>query len=255
MVSGREDITHSFDTDSDSGTPESEWRAWGRTFPPLDLARCSKLVVVAPHPDDEVLGVGGLMSIAAAAGIEVSVIAVTDGGASHPGSPTLSPADLVSERPRESERAVARLGVRTAPIRLGFEDGAVAEHEDELAHALTDSLHGGPGTWCLTAWRGDGHPDHEATARACITAASRTGIAIFEYPIWMWHWGYPDHPDVPWSRAFEVDLGANAREAKEAAVQEFRTQIAPLSEHPADRAVLPPFALERLLRPREVIFG
>ena len=40
----------------DGGTPESTWREWGRSFPELDLTGCSRLIIVAPHPDDEILG-------------------------------------------------------------------------------------------------------------------------------------------------------------------------------------------------------
>lgn len=237
------------------GTPEAEWSSWNHSLPPLDLSRCREMIVVAPHPDDEVLGVGGLMSIAASAGIPVSVVGVTDGGASHPGSPTLTPDQLIDVRPREARRALATIGLDIDPIRLGFPDGGVAEHEDELARALTELLSGGPGTWCLTPWRGDRHPDHEATARATLTAARRVGIAVLEYPVWMWHWARPDCTDVPWSRGFEIDLDERTARVKKEAVQQFTTQVAPLSDHPADRPVLPTHVLDRLLRSYEVVFA
>lgn len=244
-----------FDAEVDMGTPESEWSSWGHTFPPLDLARCREMIVVAPHPDDEVLGVGGLMSIAAASGIPVSVVAVTDGGASHPHSPTLTSDALTDIRPKEAQRALRELGLDIDPIRLGFDDGQVAANEEALTHALTGLLSGGQGTWCLTPWRGDRHPDHEATARACLTAARRVGIAVLEYPVWMWHWSHPNDDDVPWGRALTVDLDDRAQACKNAAVQHFTTQIEPLSDHPADRAVLPPHILERLLRSYELVFA
>lgn len=237
------------------GTPESEWSSWNHTFPALDVRRCREMIVVAPHPDDEVLGIGGLMAMASAAGIRITIVAVTDGGSSHPGSPTMSADQLMSARPRETRRALARLGIDVDPIRLGFPDGAVADHEQELTRALTELLSGGLGTWCLTPWRGDRHPDHEATARATLTASRRAGIAVLEYPVWMWHWARPEHPEVPWGRAFGVDLDKDVADAKRAAAQEFTTQIAPLSEHHADQAILPPHVLARLLRSYEVVFA
>jgi LmbE family N-acetylglucosaminyl deacetylase len=237
---------------SEAGTPESAWRAAKPTYPPADLGGCRELVVVAPHPDDEILGVGGFMSIAAAAGVRVRIVAVTDGGGSHEGSPTVTPEQLIAERPEESRRALARLGVDADPVRLGIPDGDVAAHENDVAEAIARILT--PDSWCLTTWRGDRHPDHEATARACLAAAARTGVRVVEYPVWMWHWARPGHTDVPWDRAHAVALDSHTLAAKKAAVQEFRTQIAPLSTHPADRAVLPPHVLERLLRPYEVIF-
>lgn len=254
VENGTAEMGRTFDT-VDLGTPEAEWSVWKQTFPQLDLTRCRELIVVAPHPDDEVLGVGGLMSMAAAAGIRVSVVAVTDGGGSHPGSPTMTPDQLTEARPREAQRALRELGLDVDPIRLGFPDGELPEHEEELTRSLTELLAGSQGTWCLTPWRGDRHPDHEATARACLAAAKRVGIAVLEYPVWMWHWAHPDDAEVPWGRALGVDLSKGTVESKRRAVEHFTTQIEPLSEHPADRAILPPHILERLLRNREVVFA
>jgi hypothetical protein len=38
------------------GTSTAEWLGWRREFPELDLDDCPGLVLVAPHPDDETLG-------------------------------------------------------------------------------------------------------------------------------------------------------------------------------------------------------
>lgn len=233
------------------GTPEHVWQQWGRQFPPFSFDGCPRLVVVAPHPDDEVLGVGGSMALACAAGIEVQVVAVTDGGASHPGSPTLTPQQLVALRPRESEAALAELGVHSTPVRLGLPDGGVAVHEQELADTLENLVEG---AWVLSTWRGDGHPDHEATGRAVATACARAGARHLEHPVWTWHWSHPDDPRVPWERASQVRLPAAVQAAKRAAVAHFATQVHPLSAHPADVAVLGPHVLARLLREAEMLF-
>lgn len=45
-----------------------------------------------PHPDDEVLGFGGALALLAGQGARLRIVADTDGEASHPHSPTLSPA-------------------------------------------------------------------------------------------------------------------------------------------------------------------
>ena len=257
------------------GTPEALWAGWGRTFEPFRLDGCSRLVVVAPHPDDEVLGVGGLMVLAAARGVEVTVVAVTDGEASHPGSPTLAPSHLSMLRPGESEAALTDLGVPLPTLRLRVPDGGVADHEDEVARRLaavvaapagpgrTDGSgrerdRGDPGdpaaTWVVTTWRGDGHPDHEAVGRAGAAACATTGARLVEHPVWTWHWATPDEPRVPWERARSLALPQRVRRAKELAVSRFTTQVAPLSDHPADAAVLPPHVLARLLRDRETLF-
>ena len=94
-------------------------------LPPLPSTRPRRLVVVAPHPDDEVLGAGGLLQYMAAVGVETLVVAVTDGEAFYPGAAAQG-YDLPAMRAAESQVALERLGCGTTPIqRLGFPDGAV----------------------------------------------------------------------------------------------------------------------------------
>src|SRR5712672_4725647 len=68
-----------------SGTAEESWDAWaGLTYLPVaDPLGWSSAVIIAAHPDDEILGVGGTMSMLAAAGVRLRLIVVTDGEASH----------------------------------------------------------------------------------------------------------------------------------------------------------------------------
>jgi LmbE family N-acetylglucosaminyl deacetylase len=245
------------------GNPESRWQEWPelRAWPALALGRPpATVVVVAPHPDDEVLGVGGLLSLLARAGSSIHVVAVTDGEASHPGSPTVTPEQLARRRVEESQQALAALGAPTARIeRLRLPDGRVTDVEAEsgivtatVLRLLASRAHLGP-AWCLVPWARDGHPDHNAAGQAAVTGALGSA-RILAYPVWMWHWAQPGDPRVPWSYARRVPLQPEVLAAKQAAVRCFRTQIAPLSEHPADAAVLPPGVLARLTRDTEVVF-
>nr|WP_237536066.1 PIG-L family deacetylase [Streptomyces sp. SID3343] len=93
------------------------WRAWPRLtelprVEPLEAAgpaRTGGLVVVAAHPDDEILGAGGLIAAHLDAGHRVRVVLLTDGEKSHPGGP-IPPPVLRARRIRETERALAVLG-------------------------------------------------------------------------------------------------------------------------------------------------
>jgi LmbE family N-acetylglucosaminyl deacetylase len=49
----------------------------------LAFAHARKILVVAPHPDDETLGCGGLISLLAQNGSAFYIVFVTDGSASH----------------------------------------------------------------------------------------------------------------------------------------------------------------------------
>lgn len=237
----------------DAGTDEGTWRAWPAPagWPVLALdgwARAVPPLVVAPHPDDEVLGVGGLVTML---GGDVEIAVVTDGEASHPDSTVHSRAELAAIRRAETVTACGLLGVVPAAIdHLGHPDGGV--DEAALTDALTARL--AAGRWCVTTWRGDGHPDHEAVGRAAAVACRRTGATLLEFPVWTWHWAGPDHPGVPWHRARRVDLTEAAGSAKRNAVDAFRSQVLPLGPAPADAAILPPNVLARFARPYETVF-
>ena len=65
-----------------------------------------KVLVIAPHPDDEVIGVGGTIAKRAATGDEVYVCVVTRG------PKNLFPEDLVEQTRKECREADAMLGVK-----------------------------------------------------------------------------------------------------------------------------------------------
>ncbi len=238
--------------DAGRGTPTGVWEGWADDLPDLDLGVGAgppwrDVVVVAPHPDDEVLGVGGLMRHLVRSGASLRVVAVTDGDAARPPA-GWSPQRLGIARTLEATAACAELGV-PGPRRLALPDGRVAAHENALTEAVADLLR--PDTVCLATWRHDGHPDHEATGRAVAAACTHTGARLVEYPVWMWHWARPGDPDVPWARARRWVLPGDDLDAKARAVAHHHTQL----EAPAAGVapVLPPFVVERLVTRCEMV--
>ena len=236
------------------GTPAPWWLAAFECgpLPPLDLTACRRLIVVAPHPDDETLGLGAMTAQLVASGADVRVVSVSDGGAAQPGVTLSGRIRLSTTRRYELRRATGALGV-APPMRLGLPDGELANHEDRLTESLVKILRtAGPDTWCAATWRGDGHPDHEAVGRAAAAACTRTGVVLLEYPVWMWHWATPADPVVPWDRARSVPAPGWAVNRKRQAAQCYRSQLRPgRGESPP---VLPPFVLQRLLAVGEVVF-
>ncbi|MET9929318.1 MULTISPECIES: PIG-L family deacetylase [unclassified Streptomyces] len=237
------------------GTDEALWRAWHGwdRLPDHTLPEEGRVVVVAAHPDDEVLGVGGTIARLAAAGLAVTVVSVTDGEGSHPDSLVLSPAELAELRARELEEALAELGAAGAEIvRLRLPDTGVGEHEEALARELAVLMSGA--ALCLAPWTEDVHSDHEAAGRAALAASRATAVPCALYPVWMWHWAEPGDSRVPWERAARIVLPSVAQALKRAAVSRFVTQIQPLGPAPQDAAVLPPEELTHHLRGWEVVF-
>jgi LmbE family N-acetylglucosaminyl deacetylase len=202
------------------GTGESAWRRWpGLTrLPAQDVTAWTSAVVLAAHPDDEVLGVGGTISVLAAAGVRLRLIAVTDGESSHPGHS--DPPGLARRRAQERAAALLALGAGDAEIvRLGLPDSGLRGRESDLAARLQDLVTGFD--VCLAPWEADVHADHEAVGRA---ARLVSGQAFF-YPIWMWHWARPADSRVPWPQAVRVPLTPAVADRKQAAIGCFGSQL------------------------------
>lgn len=143
-------------------------------------AGCSSrgaIVVVAPHPDDEVLRLTGYVLQARDRGDDLVLVAVTDGEASGARPPSWSREHLVSVRTREQDTAWSLLTRGAGSVvRLGLPDGGLAENA--VRDALRPVLDAHPGAVVAAASDvDDEHPDHRVVARAVrglAGAASRT---------------------------------------------------------------------------------
>ena len=237
------------------GTDEATWNATPGLagLPTFDAAnwvdRHPRIWVLAPHPDDEILALGGTLSHLSAQGADIHILSVTDGEASHQGSTEWSAERLSATRPSEMLRGLERLGVKAEVTRLGLPDGRIGGHRKKLLKMLVESLD--DTDLLLTTCRFDGHPDHEACGDVAFLAGDLTGATVLEYPVWMWHWAAPDEVVVPWGRAHRQPLDRETVARKADAIGEFVSQIEPDGDH---EAILPAHVLARFVRPFEVVF-
>ena len=240
------------------GTTEAHWAAWFDTVD-LPAARLPappregrpRALVVAAHPDDDVLGAGGLLRRLGRTGWEVDVLWATDGEASHPASTALGTQELARRRRKESLAARGVLGLRGSVGWLGLPDSGLVDHEPALREAVRRAA---PGADLLLApWSEDGHPDHEVCGRAVLEAGAAVGVEVWELPVWAWHWGTGEALAPRWGHAYRIVLSEQEQDIKAQAVAAFATQVRPLGPASADRAVLPPAVLVRFARPFEVV--
>ena len=146
-------------------------------------------IVLAPHPDDESLGCGALLSAIWSGGGRAHVVCLTDGAASHPGSRTHPPDRMRLVRRAELLRAVGILGGREADVTfLDLPDAAAhraAGPGMDAARALGDLADRIGAATLLAPSPLDPHCDHEAGALAAMRVArARAGLRLMFYPVW-----------------------------------------------------------------------
>lgn len=140
--------------------------------PTIGLPPARRVLVLAPHPDDETLACGGTAALLAASGAEVRVVVVTDGDAAKVDLPH---GELRLRRRHEVARACQELGL-PAPILLGLPDGAVADRLAALTDEVGAHLDEHRPDVVLLPWFGDGHRDHQAVNDALAEAADATDV-------------------------------------------------------------------------------
>lgn len=211
-------------------------------------------LVLAPHPDDESLGCGGLIAAAAEARLPLRVRVVSDGAGSHPRLPR----DVLrSLRAAETRAAVAALGLPAAALGfLGLPDQAVPGAGAGLEAAVAMLLAEGRPETILATWEHDPHGDHAATFAIAAALARATGARLLAYPVWGWAHAYPvpgfPLPPPPWlpvpPRGHRFAM-AHWLPAKRAAIAAHASQTGQL----AGGFTLPPEALALADRPFEIL--
>lgn len=208
----------------------------------------SRVVVVAPHPDDEILAIGATLATLAQMGHPILMVAVTDGEGSHPGSTQWTSDALRTLRPRESEDALQRMGLSPDIVRLGLPDGGVPAHEKRLAQLLPL----GSSDIVFVPWRHDGHPDHEACARATLAACRTVRARCIEFPVWALVPSHAAHARLAGRAMQRVITPTRFMQAKRHATAAYVSQVEPDGKTPA---VLHPQALETWLDGDEWVFA
>ena len=153
--------------------------------------RDASALIFAPHPDDEVLGCGGVIALKAQAGAAVKVVVMTDGRASH--SSLIAADELVRIRRAEAEEAALLLGLVAADyIFLDFEDHKLVHHRDAACEQVAEIIDQFKPDEIYLPPRRDVISDHVETNRIVRRAIERISrpVVLLEYPVWLWN-GWP----------------------------------------------------------------
>lgn len=189
------------------------------------------VLVFTPHPDDETLACGGVISREVERGSDVIIACVTDGR--HGGS--TDPENLATLRKDELIRAMRSLGgAAIEVVMLDFEDSTLDLRGDELDVALSSLVALRQPTIVFSPSPLDPHPDHAALGAATRRVLAQLDVRHLEYFVWGWRYpvafiqravrspGY-----VPTRRPLAISIG-HAAGAKAAALACYSSQLAVL---------------------------
>lgn len=170
--------------------------------------RGERLLVLAPHPDDEVIGCGGLVAQHLRDGRAVRIVVVTDGAAANAGA---------VDREEESRRGIARLGEATVDF-LGLPDrgldSAVASRLREILLEFRPDLIALPSPIEI-------HPDHLALSRAFCDLVQRDPMLFADLAVTRVAFYEVSQPVRPNALVDITDVA----ERKYAAIGEHRSQV------------------------------
>jgi bacillithiol biosynthesis deacetylase BshB1 len=180
---------------------------------PLDI------LVIATHPDDAEIGVGGTLARCARAGLRTGILDLTNGEPTPHGSPEL--------RARETQAASEALGL-TWRKNLGLPNRSV-EATLEARRALAGVMRTVRPRYIFAPYWDDSHPDHIAASRLCEDARfwaklSRTDLAgePFWPPRMFYYWSV--HLRIHPKPAFVLDI-SDAIDAKMQSLSAYQSQF------------------------------
>jgi LmbE family N-acetylglucosaminyl deacetylase len=181
-----------------------------------------KLLAILAHPDDESMGVGGILAMYAAQGVETYLITATRGEQGWFGKPKENPGPEALGKIREAElHAAAKvLGLHEVTF-LDYRDGEVVDaNGEEITAALVDHIQRiRPDVVVAFDQNGlYGHPDHILVTRYATEAVARAArpdsgqphlVSKLYYRVWT-------EPMVEaWESAFgEIAMTINGTERK-----------------------------------------
>lgn len=174
----------------------------------------ARVLVVAPHMDDDVIGPGGTLVLHQRLGSEVNVVFCARGATP----------EQDATRKAETREAAKFMGFSHVEW-LDFPEGALSLHEDALAERLVRVILEKNPEQVFCPFPADHHRDHTAVALAVAAALTRTR---FQGEVWCFEVWSPLWPNVA------VDISGVVEE-KRRAIELYASQVAGL--HYADGAL------------------
>ena len=165
----------------------------------IESIKVNNVLVLSPHPDDDVLGCGGLLAYLSEEGAKIKVVYFDDGARGNNRGNRDN--DLIWQREEEAMKALRVLKVSEVKF---LRQKNIAKDKD-LWHLVLEELKTRQNDLVLAPSHHDWHPDHVALAEASEQALKK--ITKNKPHVWSYYvWGVP-----PLNIIFPIDKYLKAK--------------------------------------------
>lgn len=191
----------------------------------IKINTITKVLIVAPHPDDEVLGCSGLIQRLLREGKQVDVVILSGGGKSHAECCQIDASMLIDARRNLTRKAAGLLGLPLKNLHfLNYPDGSISYDCPETGQ-LKNLIEGLQPDAIFVPHRGEGWSDHLAAGdivRKLI--GNDPKIELYEYCVWFWFYNVWN---IDWKNARILAMSSQEHKNKNRAIDAYVLPNAP----------------------------
>lgn len=186
----------------------------------------NKVLIVAPHPDDEVLGCSGFIQRMIDNGKQVHVVILSGGGKSHQVCCHIDESTLIDSRRNLSRKAAKILNLPLDQLHfLDYSDGSISfnDPETQRLQILIEEL--SPNA-IFVPHKGEGWSDHIEAGKIVreIIRIQSIPVQLYEYCVWFWYYNVWD---IDWKNAFILKMNQKEHLVKLKAIDAYVKPLAP----------------------------
>lgn len=189
------------------------------------LTPVDKILIIAPHPDDEILGCAGLIQKSLEENHRVDVIIMSGGGKSHSGCCNITTDELIRNRRSLSKNAAGIIGLPDENLYfLDYPDGNI-DYSNEETKQLKKLMSDINPDMIFIPHQREGWSDHIQTAEIVKKLVTgKESVKIYEYCVWFWYYNYWH---IDWGNARILKMDKEQHLKKISAIDAYIKPLAP----------------------------
>lgn len=195
----------------------------------LDIEESHSIIIVSPHPDDEVLGCGGIIRHYLDLSLQVYVIIMTHGELCN--IQYCSKEETVRHRSKLTKDAMNVLGLpENHLIQLNFPDCEINKRDETEVRMLITILEDIDPDVVFIPHPFDRHGDHIATGDIIKEYyAHNPKVKMYYYCVWFWFWVH-HAGKINWDNAVVANLSEEEKNIKCKSMDAYFKPLAPFGK-------------------------